>query len=253
MIKNTPSTSDKKENLCELSVIGIPIQEGFKVILENVCQNYYTSYFYDISTYVNEFHEGFKHITNTIELHNNMNENYKSNEYKTDNEEFYNNVKFLEKSDEFLTISRCFLKYIANAFVTFSLGTANVVDISRCEENMELLLTSLGYKEKSKIRKTGEFIKYKNESVVVFLCNVEKIVVCSDDNQPSEATNQINVGASGNSGTTISQALPKKLPMMIEIAGYCYETDKENMMNLIQSIQKQLMGYFVFEGDVKKI
>jgi adenylate cyclase class IV len=36
-------------------------------------------------------------------------------------------------------------------------------------------LTSIGYKEKSKIRKTGEFIKYKNDSITVFLCNVEKI------------------------------------------------------------------------------
>jgi hypothetical protein len=249
MIKTTTSNIDKKENICELSVIGIPIQEGFKVILENICQNYYTSYFYDITTYINEFHEGFKHITNTIELHNNMNDNYKTNEYKTDNEEFYNNVKYLEKLDEFLTISRCFLKYIANAFVTFNLGTANVVEIARCEENMELILFSLGYKEKSKLRKTGEFIKYKNESIVILLSNIEKLTISSEVGDPGSHHNSNGVvGTVTNPG----QTLVKKLPMMIEIVGYCYETQKENMMNLIQSIQKQLMGYFVFESDVKK-
>lgn len=251
MLKNNAPITDKKENICELSVIGIPIQEGFKVIVENICQNYYTSYYYDITTYINEFHEGFKHITNKIELHNNMNENYKSNEYKTDNEEFYNSVKYLEKLDEFITISRCFLKYIANAFVTFSLGTANVVELSRCEENMELILTSLGYKEKSKLRKTGEFIRYKNESIVLFICNVEKLAISTDVNANTDMTTQ-NIPSNVTAGVTPGQGVPKKLPMMIEIVGYCYETEKENMMNMIQSIQKQLMGYFVFEGDVKK-
>jgi hypothetical protein len=247
MIKNIQTITDKKQNICELSVIGIPIHEGFKIILENICQNYYTSYFYDVTTYTNEFHEGFKHISNTIELHNNMNENYKTNEYKTDNEEFYNNVKYLEKLDEFLTISRSFLKYIANDFVTFSSGSANIVEISRCEENMELILTCLGYREKSKIRKTGEFIKYKNESIVIFLCNIEKLTL-NEGNAPTVGD------VPSVTGTAISApSQPKKLPMMIEIVGYCYETDKGNMMNLLQSLQKQLVGYFVFEGDVKKL
>ena len=247
MFKNISSITDKKQNICELSVIGIPIQEGFKTILENMCQNYYSVYFYDITTYTSEIHEGFKHISNTVELHNNLNENYKTNEYKTDNEQFYNNVKYLEKLDEFLTISKSFLKYIANDFVTFSTGYANIVEISRCEENMESILSCLGYNEKLKIRKNGEFIKYKNESIVIFTCNVEKLTVGEGQ---VESTGDAQA-VPGSAITAPSQ--PKKLPMMVEIIGYCYESDKENMMNLINSLQKQLAGYFVFEGDVKKV
>jgi hypothetical protein len=242
MTKNLQILLDKNEKVFELSIMGFPIHEGFKIILENLCQNYYTTYFYDISTYVYEFHEGINHITNTIELHNNMNENYKTNEYKTDNQEFYNNVIYIEKLDEFLTISRSFLKYISNSFETFSLGSANIVEISRCEENMELILTSIGYKEKSKVRKTGEFIKYKNESIAVFLCNVEKLSMTEANGVNETSTNYTN-----------QPTLQKKLPMMLEIVGYCYETEKDKMTELLNTIQKQLIGYFVFEGDFKKV
>lgn len=163
-------------------------------------------------------------------------------EFKIDNEEFYNNVKYLEKIDEFLTISKYFLKYIANTLVTYEAGSANIIEIARCEDNIPIILSHMAYKEKGKVKKLGEFIKYKNLPITILIYKLEK--------PEEQAFSTTNV-----SGSAQQPNVPRKkenLPPIIEITGYCYETDKESLMATLADIQNKLSPYIMFESEIKK-
>jgi hypothetical protein len=113
-----------------------------------------------------------------------------SRELEIDNDKFYNNVQYADKIEEFLTISKYYLKYIANTFVNFPYGSASVVEMSRCEENMDNILMSLEYREKSKMKRVGELIRYKQYPIIIFLF---KLINSYDliPNVPSQSTQQI--------------------------------------------------------------
>ncbi len=70
--------------------------------------------------------------------------------------------------EEFLLISPCFIKYISSNFVKKpSYGNAKIVELARCEDNMNLILEKLGYKEIRKIIYGGELIKFGKENILL--------------------------------------------------------------------------------------
>jgi hypothetical protein len=268
--KLTDSIGEKKEgNILELSLLGIyntHQRQELKLVAEEISQNPFQSYSFEISTYLLESYQGFSNVTNLIEYHHNLNQNYKTNEFKIDNSVFYNGVSYLEKLDEYLTISKYFVKYITNSYIGFPLGSCSIVEMSRCEENMEIILSSLGYKEKRKISKKGDFIKFRNYPIVIFLTSTEKVNVGSEENINSNSNTIQAQGATGNINITSSQSLTSKNTpntstsnqpkpslnnFIIEIMGYCYENEKENLSKVLSIIKDKLVPYCIFESDLQ--
>jgi hypothetical protein len=272
--KLTDTIGEKKEgNILELSLLGIyntHQRTELKLVAEEISQNPFQTYLYEISTYLLESYQGFSNVTNLIEYHHNLNQNYKTNEFKIDNSVFYNGVSYLEKLDEYLTISKYFVKYITNSYIGFPLGSCSIVEMARCEENMEIILSSLGYREKSRIIKKGDFIKFRNYPIVIFLTSAEKVNIEENNTVHSVHTvnnpvsSEKNVGSTsqtqtpnGNIQTTPTKNLPSNQPKpptvnyIIEIIGFCYENEKENLSKILSLIKEKLVPYCIFESDVQ--
>lgn len=70
----------KRENVIELTILGIltklEIYHNIKFIIEELCENNYMSYKYEITTYKLEYHEGIKNMVNIIEFYHSMHESY---------------------------------------------------------------------------------------------------------------------------------------------------------------------------------
>ena len=250
--KFSDTTGEKKEgNILELSILGmyeLNYRTEFKLVTEEICQNISQIYTYEISTYLLESYQGFSNVRNLIEYHHNLNTNYQMNEFKIDNSVFYNGVNYLEKLDEYLAISKYFMKYITNSYITFPMGNLSIVELARCEENMEHILTSLGYKEKSRIVKKGEFFKFRNLPVVIFLTSVGKI-------NAEEAGSTTMHGQQGQGVSSNPQHRPETkaadVNFIDEIVGYCYENEKENLSKILFFIKEKLSSYCIFESDLK--
>lgn len=275
--KLTDSIGEKKEgNVLELSLLGIyntHQKPELKLVAEEISQNPFQGYSYEISTYLLESYQGFSNVTNLIEYHHNLNQNYKTNEFKIDNSIFYNGVSYLEKLDEYLTISKYFVKYITNSYIGFPLGSCSIVEMSRCEENMEIILSSLGYKEKSRINKKGDFIKFRNYPIVIFLTSTEKVNTGIEENisnsnintnQAQGTAGSINTNTNTNiqtnstknipstsSSSTTNQPKPSFNNFIIEIIGYCYENEKDNLSKVLSIIKDKLNPYCIFESDLQ--
>lgn len=260
MIISNPG-ADKKDkesgNIFEFSITGIyepSTRADLKVQIEEMCENNYLPYNYEIITYFLQAQHQFQKVTNLIEFHHNITENYKTNEYKIDNTEFYNGVNFMEKIEEYLIISKYYLKYFTNAFIDFRLGTSTIVEMARCEENMDMILTSLGYKEKSTIRKRGDLIKFKNSPIIILITQMEKLSfeVAPSGTVVSNDTN-VNMNVTKPAANMPQKKRDLVIPNLIEIIGYCYEHEKENFMAALNSIQDKISTYCIFESDAKKI
>lgn len=68
---------NKKENIFEISVLGILSRlsiENLKLLIEEICENAFTSFKYDITTFKYEFSE--MNINNLVELHQNISDTY---------------------------------------------------------------------------------------------------------------------------------------------------------------------------------
>jgi hypothetical protein len=241
-INNLPSDKKSHENIFEFSILGISKQNfrnELKTQIEEIFENSFLPYYYKISTYFLQSNLGSQNVTNLIELHQNMTKNYQTTEYKIDNDEFYNNVNYMEKIDEYIILSKYYLKYTTPAFINFPLGNSNIVEISRCEKNMDIILSSLGYREKSHYNKTGDFIKYKNMPVIVMMSAVEK-------------SDQIVVEGSSSSATHQRRRDSFAATDILEIIGYCYENEKESMMKLLSFIVDKIDAYCYFENEINK-
>ncbi len=254
MIKITDAIGEKKEggNIFEFSILGMYQQHSrtdLKLVSEEICKNVFLTYFYEISTFLLESYQGFQNVTNLIEYHHNLNENYKTNEFKIDNGIFYNGVNYMEKLDEYLTISKFYMKYITNSYLNFPLGSCSIIEMARCEENMNLILTSLGYKEKSKIKKRGEFIKFRNLPIIICLNSVEKLnleidhTIHSDKNPSMTPQKKLEIPPAALTSTGVNS--------IIEIIGFCYENEKDSLFNVLSSIKEKLSPYCIFESDLQ--
>jgi hypothetical protein len=95
--------------------------------------------------------------------------------------------------------------------------------MARCDSSMKQILVSLGYSLKSKIRKKGEFIKYKNYPILI--CINYSIEPVADPSITMES---------------------KKIENILEIFGFCNEIDKENFFPIINSIKEKLSTYCTF-------
>jgi hypothetical protein len=245
MIKPIDKYLDKKEgNIFEFSIIGLfelNTRSELKIQIEEISENICYQYAYDVTTYFLKSHQGYQNVTNLIEFHHNKTENYKENEYKIDNDEFYNRINFMEKIDEYLIISKYYLKYSTPAFINFALGSSNIIEISRCEENMELVLASIGYKEKSITKKKGFLFKFKNYPILILLIGIDTY------NIPSESTlEDKNPSAQQPTKPDLSE------PNLIEITGYCFENEKEYLMKTLEYIKEKLNSFCKFDSDINK-
>jgi hypothetical protein len=71
----------KKENICELSILGAPKKEenlylNSRLQIEELCENSFIGYDYEITTFKLETGEGYKTLHNLVELHHNKNKFY---------------------------------------------------------------------------------------------------------------------------------------------------------------------------------
>jgi hypothetical protein len=132
--------------------------------------------------------------------------------------QFFNNVEFPEKIDEFFIFSRYHVKYIANTIVNYPDGSANIIEFSRSEDKIDPFFTKLGYTEISRIRKIGEFFRYKNYPIVLLYLN------------HIDTTPRDNLG--GNQ--------ENKVYDVVEVLCYCKETEKEFYWPILKDIKNKL-------------
>lgn len=165
----------EKENFCEISILGV-ITKDYKLKMEEIFENTHQVYHYDITTFILETIE--KRVVNTIELHQNKNDTYENNpgEFLLDNKEFYKNVTFIDKIDEYILLSRYFLKYYANTIISIDTDiTAKNIEVARCEDNIDIILQSIGFVESLKIKKKGDCWRYKNSPLVAYIYKLDKL------------------------------------------------------------------------------
>lgn len=95
-----------------------------------------------------------------------------------------------------------------------------LVEFSRCKDKIDDLFKELGYKEIGKIRKRGEFIKFKN--LPIFILNLHLI-----DNfyiLPEKEKQSVGIGS------------------VVELICYCKESEKEIYLPIISQIKAKLLG-----------
>jgi hypothetical protein len=210
---------NKKDNIYEYSLLGIFLKyeknDSSKHIIEEMCENAYNPYHYEITTYKLEAFIENQSIKNTIELHKNLQD---SPNTQIDNQIFYNNIQYIDKIEEYLILSKYYLKYIANTFINYDLGSANVVELSRCEDNMDMILQNMGYAIKYKIKKKGFYHKYKNLPIVIIIYSLEKML--DNENIPLKAGEQTY--------------------QYLEVIGYCNESNTEKIKIELAHIESKL-------------
>lgn len=81
----------------------------------------------------------------------------------------------MDEFELFLINSDYYIKYIANTHIASNIGTAKIVDIGRCESNMEDLLISMGFKEDYMILKEKLIFHYKNKPIWIYLFRTSKV------------------------------------------------------------------------------
>ena len=99
-----------KEGVFELSIMGSfesNAKSAIKLISEEITNNQFQIYNYEISTYFLEcFNSNFQNVSNLVEFHQNMHEFYLNNEFTVDNNQFFNGVSYKDKIEEYFLISK---------------------------------------------------------------------------------------------------------------------------------------------------
>ena len=210
---------NKKDNIYEYSLLGIFLKyernDSSKYLIEEMCENSFNHYNYEITTYKLEANIENKTVKNIIEIHKNLQE---SPNTQIDNQIFYNDVQYMDKIDEYLLLSKYFIKYIGSTFINYDLGSANIVDLARCEDNMDMILQNMGYVVKYKIKKKGLYYKFKNLPIVIIIYALEKLL--DNENTPQKGGEQ-NL-------------------QYLEIIGYCVDTDIEKIKQELAYIESKL-------------
>ena len=129
-----------------------------------------------------------------------------------DKEQFYSNVSYINKIRDYFVYSESFVKYLSNTSVNCKIGKALIVEFARCDQNMGELLKSLGYQEKEMILKKGHIIRYRNYPI---------IAITSDKYEE------------------------------LEVVGYCEESNKSKLEEIMINIKNQLSQSYNFEDKSK--
>lgn len=213
--------TNKKENICEISLVGIPklnelntsqqsFNELFFASIEEVFENVRMGYDYNVTTLLLDSTEFENRPINTIELYSKK----MQQDFVIDTEYFYNSVKYTNKIEEYLILSTNYIKYISNIIVNTDVGNASIVELSRCDERMIEILKTLGYKESFQIKKKGHFWRYKNQPIVGIYYKFE-----------TREHEDLDV---------------------FEINGYFKESEKDNMIKTFKAIKNKLAPLFIF-------
>lgn len=177
---------------------------------------------YTITTYENKQVEGIGTKKNLIEVH--LNNKFYPNDpnidiekiFKINHEEFYTKLNPFDNFIDYLKYSQCFIKYIAQNKINSKIGTTKVVDYCRCEDNIIDMLKSIGYSEKSRIKKSFGVYKYKYGGNVYF--------------QASTLIDEIH------NITTITY----------ELFGFCKSTEEEKLVSKMTLLKEEFEKYMVF-------
>lgn len=127
-------------------------------------------------------------------------------------EYFYSTVSYINKIREYFLYSDNFVKYVSNASVNCKIGKALIVEFSRCDNNMGALLLSLGYQENGKVTKRGHIIRYRNYPII---------------------------------------AITSPKYEELEVVGYCEESNKSKLEEIMIEIRAQLNQSFNFDEKTK--
>jgi len=269
---------DREGKLFEFSITGVftnTNRDKIDLICREECQNDFNNYNYKIETfllsydkkqYELDFHyksESFlsesQEFSTLLEYHQNLNEEPYKHKFKLD--QFFNNVNYLNKLDEYLKFSKFFVKSISNSYLQdFPIGHLSIVEISRCEEKMDLIIDSLGYEKKSNIIKNGKFIVYKNMPIIILYYGInlefkEKIndFVREDNERMMREANArkpkdfFQQDFNNNRNTNLEMEEGNRIDYIIEILGYSREEEKSAMMESMKKIKDELSGLCVFE------
>lgn len=212
----------KKENICEIVLLGYtktPVaSESIHIepflSIEEVFENTIKEYNYSIKTYTIESTDFTNRAISTIEYH--TNKYITKNNVSTDNNNFYNKVKYMNKLDEFIIFSEHYIKYISSTIINSEIGKASIVELSRCDKNMDDIINSLGYRLKSERKISGYLWKYKSYPIIGILSQVKM----NQNDKPN---------------------------YILEIRGLCLETEKDKLCQLLYDIKNKLSSQFCFQ------
>ena len=93
------------------------------------------------------------------------------------------------------------------------------------------MVSSLGYQQKSRIKKRGEGIKYRNLPIFILITTIESDV--------TDSTGK----------TIISNKKSSSQISIIEITCLCLENEKEKYSTLLRALVDKLLNYCIFECD----
>lgn len=215
----------KKENTIEISNYGLVIPENeekeVKDYIRETFENESLGYNWEIVTYrVDTQNLTEKSPVAVIELHKNY--NFYKRKVSIDNQEFFKNVTYSNKIDEFLILSEFYVKYISPAIIKSDGGKVKIVELSRVDKNIGLVLESLGYKPcRETTKKVGFLYKYKWYPIFATLISV------------------------GDPKRDLKRDQAKSYTR-IELFCLCNESEKQKFEKIITEIKKKLGIYFKF-------
>ena len=111
--------------------------------------------------------------------------------FRLNSDVFYNEANYIEDYELFFTSSEYFLKYIGNTQIVSNIGTAKIVEIGRCESNMENILVSLGFIEDYMIFKWFAIFHYKNKPIWINLSRISEGKKFTYDNVRNQLKDQV--------------------------------------------------------------
>ena len=130
-------------------------------------------------------------------------------------EELFSSISFNEKIGKFLNTSKYFVKYISNKKIDSDFGETRMIEVSRCGYNMEEIVKVLGYQETRVQDHRGFFYQYKYYPII---CIYRKL----SDGKTDDGY------------------------VYLQIKGYYYKKNKEEILNILNYLHKSLCELFVF-------
>ena len=137
-------------------------------------------------------------------------------EYSSINkEELFSSINFNEKVGNFLNTSYYFVKYISNKKIESDFGETRMIEISRCGYNMEDIIKILGYQQTKVQDHCGFYYQYKYYPII---CIYRKL----SDGKTDDGY------------------------VYLQIKGYYYEKNKDEILSILKNLYNSLSELFVF-------
>ena len=217
------------------------VKEEYKKHLEEIFQNERIKYNFEIKTFIIKDSQ-YNSINSTIQLYrrlhddevmsqnNNNKEDLEKDKEKEEKEKkknqlnkklyfcslnkekLYSQITFYDSIGKFLEKSLYFVKYISNKKLNLGEWETRVIEISRCGYNMEQILKDIGYEESKKLDDLGFFYQYKYYPIIC-----------------------------------IYGVMQNNNHIYLQVRGYYTETNKDEILEKLKEIEKQLSNLFIIK------